>query len=219
MFGGQLLDNRVNCQLGVLNVTRDMLRLLASEISRFSNVDEVNPLLVEASKQLAYRPDHWMMPASESVLTDALDLVKEYNRRVLAGDSNAKINVTTQDITTILDGIIDALGEPRGRVTGTGHVIPYNELDDRVYYAACASIVARDVFSALWVGFREEMEKGAEENAEKAIYSLSRAARFNPWWVARGDGDAMVADHRSKVARYMTDAVEMIKVVRNSIKN
>ncbi len=63
------------------------------------------------------------------------------------------------------------------------------------------------------------MEKGAEENVMKAIESLDKAAQYNPWWVSRGDGDSKMADDRSKVARYITEAIEMIGVVRNSIKN
>ncbi len=77
----------------------------------------------------------------------------------------------------------------------------------------------RDVFSALWTGFHNEREKGAEENVMKAIESLDKAAQYNPWWVSRGDGDSKMADDRSKVARYITEAIEMIGVVRNSIKN
>lgn len=218
VIGTQYLDNRVSCQLGTLYATRQILTVLSQEISRLSNVDEESPLLVKARQEIAYVPDHWMFPESEDSYRASIELTRQYAKLALAGDKNANVNITTKDISSILDGIMSALAEPRGRVTGSGHKIPWYELDDRVYYASCAAAVARDVFVTLRSGFSAELEKGSGENADRAVEALDAAAKFNPWWVARGDGASMMADHRSKMSRLLTEAVNMVEVVRNSIQ-
>lgn len=218
VIGFQYLDNRVNCQLGTLYAVRQVLPVLSQQISRLSDVDQENPELVLARQEINYTPDHWMFPESEDSYFKVIQMARKYSAWARAGDPKAQVNITTKDIASILDGIIAALAEPYGRLTRNASTVPWHEVDDRVYYASCAAAVARDVLVALRSSFSGELEKGAVANAERAVAALNSAANFNPWLALEGDGDSMKPDHRSKLAGYITEASNMIQVVRNSMQ-
>ncbi|MFC1638400.1 DUF2333 family protein [Patescibacteria group bacterium] len=112
----------------------------------------------------------------------------------------------------------DSSGEIVKKVVLQGE-IPYWDLDNRIYFAQGVAIVIRDVLSATLYSYYNYFEKGSEANILGAIDSLEAAAKFNPYWVGRGRGDSVWADHRAKMSVYFTNAIRGIEETQKSIKH
>ncbi len=96
--------------------------------------------------------------------------------------------------------------------------IKQSELDDVVQFARGAAIVARDELSVLRFAFTEELSRGELDNLDAAIDSLEAIIDFHPWWIWRGDGDSMFADHRAKLSRYYSEVFRRIEDLAASLR-
>lgn len=212
ILGLQAIDNRLNRQLGVRHASIELLQVLSIAISKLGSADEESPLLVKARQGgFVIAPGQWLFPEpSESVYYRAIELIKEYQRNLRANIGNATINITNKDIETILRVIADdVLRVPRGMLNARTFEVSWFEIDDRVFFAQGAAIVARDVLVAIKYAFEKKItDTGAMDNLDRAIASLEGVLKFHPWWIIAGDADSLWADHRSKLARYYTDAIE-----------
>jgi hypothetical protein len=218
--GLQWWDNRVNRQLGVRHATIEALAALSMAISKFGSADEENQLLVGARQShLAIDPTSWFLPAAENEYRNGIEKVKQYQRDVLAEAEHVTINITNRDIEVILR-IVDArvLEVPHGRLNARNFDVSWWELDDRVFYAQGAAIVARDMLVAIKSAFADKIiAAGAMGNMEQGIASCEGAVDFHPWLISRGDGDSMLPDHRAKMSRYYTDCRRRIVDVADAI--
>ncbi len=217
----QFFDNRLNRQKGVIHGVRELASVLSVKISKYGLGGKEDEEMKQARQsKFAFDEDNWGWYAftnSEKYYYEGIELTKSYQARLLSGEG--RINITTADIYDILIQIKDGvLGEPYGRLVERGRHVPSLELDDQVYYAQGAAIVARDALTVLFNAFKKEMDKGADENMTVAIDSLNAAIVFNPWWVERGDGASMWADHRSKMSRYYSEAIRRIEDVAQSMR-
>ena len=219
----QFLDNRLNRQVGVIHAARELSQVLSQKVSKFGLGAEENHDLKEArQKHFAFDETEWGAYDwlnAESYYEEGIALVKKYETSLSKKDGVARVNVTTADLYDILAVIKDnVLGEPYGRLIQRNRDVEWEKLDDEVYYAQGAAIVARDALVVLSADFKDMMSKGGEENMTAAIDSLNAIVAFNPWWVARGDGASMWADHRSKMARYYSEAIRRVEDVMKSVK-
>ena len=214
-------DNRASRQKGVRHATLELMKVLSPSVSKYDDADQEDPNLLDALQNgFSIAPDlwgYWPMAYSEQFYRDGIEHVQEYERRLVSDSNPARINVLTSDLRNILIAIKSrVLGVPFGDLTRRNDNVPWNELDNHVFYAKGAAIVARDELNVIIRAFRDELNKGGIENLEFAIDSLDAAVAFNPWWVERGDRDAMVADHRAKMARYFTEAFNRLHGVSDS---
>ena len=65
----------------------------------------------------------------------------------------------------------------------------------------------------------EVQKKGGEENINIALREMEQICTFDPLIVLRGDHDAIMADHRGKVAKYLISIRERINDLSQSIKS
>ena len=194
---------------------------MSVKVSKYGLGDKEDEEMKQARQsKFAFDEDNWGwygFTNSEKFFYEGIELTKSYQARLKSGEG--RINVTTADIYDILIVIKEnVLGEPYGRLVERGREVGSFELDDQVYYAQGAAIVARDALTVLFNAFKKEMDKGADENVKVAIDSLNAAVVFNPWWVERGDGASMWADHRSKMSRYYSEAIRRIEDVAQSMR-
>ena len=221
VLGLQTFDNKVNRQLGVRHASIELLSALSTAITKLGSADEENPLIVQARQSgFSFRPDSWIFPSSESQYRGGIELIKEYQDELRAHSSEATINITNTDIETILR-IIDTrvLEVPHGRLNARNFETSWFELDDHVFYAQGAAIVARDALVAMRSAFSDKIAlAGATVNMDRAVDALEAVVRFHPWVIARGDGDSMWADHRAKLSRYFTEARQRIRDVADAIQ-
>lgn len=205
----RLFDNRANRQRGVIYAVRAMTEVWSQETSKLGSADRESEDLVYA-RQEGFGPsaEFWFFPASESLYRDGIEHVREYQRKLLAGASDAQINVTSKNLANVLRAMHKVLQEPHGRLVDRNTHVRWSELDDAVYYAQGSAIVIRDMLAALSVAYADDFRRGQlDRQVAEAIDSLNAAVQFNPWFILRGDGDAMLGDHRSKEARYITEAM------------
>jgi hypothetical protein len=212
-------DNSKNTQRGVWWATSQLAEILSTRITRYGTGQPENPLTLRAFKKFNIGPDEWNwgMADSESFFKEGIESLKEFEAQAIA---NPKlINIRTDDFEALITGIKErVLGEPYGRLTDRGKQVGWSELDDVVMFAQGAAIVARDELVVLRNTFPEELSRGGLANLDAAIDSLNAIINFHPWWVSRGDGDSMFADHRAKLSRYYSEAVNRLGDLAASLR-
>ncbi len=216
-----LFDNRANRQRGVIYAVRTMTEVWSQETSKFGNADRESIDLVEARQEgFAPSAEFWFFPSSEGMYRDGIDLVRRYQTKLRTGADDARINMTTANLADVLRGMKKMLEEPNGRLVDRNAEVKWTEIDDAVFYAQGAAIVARDTLAALSVAYDGEFNRGqVRDQLAEAINTLNDVAQFNPYWNLRGDRDSIVADHRAKMSRYYNDVLGRLEDIANAIES
>lgn len=213
------LDNRAYRQRGVIFATRMMMTFYSTNLAKYGTVDAENELLKEArEKNFAFSEDSWWFPATEDEYRKGLKLLREYEKRLAAGQ--AVYNMRTDDMYNFLTFITgkQVLDQPLGLLVQTNDEVPYTKLDDRIYYTQGVILVLRDLLKTFVALYPEIKEKGGEENIKIAFRDMEQICTFDPLVVMRGDHDAILADHRGKMARYLISMRERINDLSQSIR-
>jgi hypothetical protein len=216
------LDNRSNRQRGTIFATRMMINFFSTNLAKYGKVDKENEDLIEArEKYFAFTSDKWWFPSSESQYKKGLSMLRKYESDLLKGNKEAVFNLRTDDMFNLLEYIIgnQFLDQPLGLLVQTNDEVPYSELDDRIYYTQGVILVIRDVLRAFIHLYPEVKEKGGEQNIQIALKEINQVCTFDPLIVLRGDHDAIMADHRGKMARYLIAIRERINDLAQSIKS
>ncbi len=224
------LDNRCNRQMGVWYSTGKAMTLLSERITKLGMGDDENQYTKKARLHLANFPDQWGWggardDASENHFTLAGEFIDDFRQLVIKNESDKTrkklINIRSDDFVQLIEMIVGdggILSEPFGRLTARNANLPWSELDDTVYNAQGSARVARNILVALKSTFPEELARGGMENLDVAIEALDAASNFNPWWITRGEGPSLWADHRAKIQRYYNDAFRRLNDLQASLK-
>jgi hypothetical protein len=216
------LDNRANRQRGTIFATRMIVNFFSTTLAKYGQVDKENEYLKEArEKYFAFTSDKWWFPSSESQYKKGISLLKKYASEVLVEDTKTVFNLRTDDMHNLLEFIISKqfLDQPLGLLVQSNDDVPYSELDDRIYYTQGVILVLRDVLQTFIHLYPEVSEKGGKENIRIALKEMDQVCDFDPLIVLRGDHDAIMADHRGKMARYLIAIRERINDLAQSIKS
>lgn len=212
-------DNSKNTQRGVWWATSQMVMILSDRTTRYGTGQPENPLTLAASKKFNFGADewNWWMADSEMYFVEAIDYLKQFEAQAIKDQS--LVNVRTDDLEAILMYIKDRiLGEPYGRLTEQSDNLSWTELDDVIMFSRGAAIVARDELVVLRSTFGEDLSRGGLNNLDEAIGALGAVIDFHPWLITRGSGDSMLADHRSKLSRYYSQAFRRIEDLVSSLR-
>ena len=216
------LDNRANRQRGTIFATRMIVNFFSTTLAKYGQVDKENEYLMEArEKHFAFTSDKWWFPSSESQYEKGISLLKKYAAELLTENTKAVFNLRTDDMQSMLEFIISKqfLDQPLGLLVQSNDYVPYSELDDRIYYTQGIILVLRDVLQTFIHLYPEVAEKGGEQNIRIAFKEMDQVCDFDPLIVLRGDHDAIMADHRGKMARYLIAIRERINDLAQSIKS
>lgn len=236
VYPGRWLDNRCNRQRGVQYASVRAVRILSERLTKLGMGDQEDPDTKNAHLHLANFPDQWgamgaFQDASENHYTEAVKLLENFVARANNSDSTTSqgqlINLRTDDFVEIMRMLVadgGILTEPYGGLTSRNEKVSYVELDDRVYYAQGAAIVARDMLVAMRYMYKEELSRGGGlDNLDAAIDALNAAAQYNPPWISRGDSrfwwSTKFADDRAKMQSYFTEAFRRIENLKESLRN
>jgi hypothetical protein len=213
------LDNRAYRQRGVIFATRMLMTFFSTNLAKYGTVDAENEMLKEArEKYFAFSEDSWWFPSSEGEYKKGIDLLREYEKQLLAG--KAVYNMRTDDMYNFLTFITgeQVLDQPLGLLVQTNLEVPYTKLDDRIYYTQGVVLVLRDFLRTFVALYPEIKEKGGEENIKIAFRDMEQICTFDPLIVMRGEHDAILADHRGKMARYLISMRERVNDLSQSIR-
>ena len=213
------LDNRANRQRGTIFATRMLINFFSTNLAKYGKVDAENDLLKEArEKHFAFTEDSWWFPSSEKEYKKGIALVKEYEGNLVKG--SAVYNLRSDDMYNLLLFIIGTqfLDQPLGNLVQSDEEVPYNQLDDRIYYTQGVILVIRDFLQSFVHLYPEVKEKGGEENIRIAFRDMDLICDFDPLIVLRGTHDSIMANHRGKMARYLISVRERINDVAQSIR-
>ena len=213
------LDNRANRQRGVIFATRMLINFYSTNLAKYGKVDAENELLKDArEKHFAFSEDSWWFPSSESEYRKGIELLRKYEDALSSG--KAVYNMRSDDMYNMITFIIgnQFLDQPLGLLVQPNDEVPYTELDDRIYYTQGVILVLRDFLQTFVHLYPEVKEKGGEENIRIAFREMEQISTFDPLIVLRGEHDAVSADHRGKVARYLIHIRERINDLAQSIR-
>jgi hypothetical protein len=214
------LDNRANRQRGTIFATRMLTNYFSTNLAKYGKVDAENKNLQEArEKHFAFTSDSWWLPSSENQYEKGINLLKQYEADLIKGE--AIFNLRTDDMYNMLSFIISNqfLDQPLGLLVQSNDEVPYTDLDDRIYYTQGIILVLRDALRTFVQLYPEIKEKGGQENIAIAFREMDRMCTFDPLIVLRGDHDAIMADHRGKMAKYLISVRERINDLAQSIKS
>lgn len=226
------LDNRCNRQLGVKYSTVTAVQQLSASTTKFDKAANENKHTSAAWQYFAYKPDKWgwmgtIDSASEVSYKEGLKEIRAFVQQVKEADTQGEeiVDIRSDDLYNILNIIVGDKGilmVAYGGLDKRSGLIPWNELDDNIYQAVGAAIVARNLLITLKSCFPDEMNKGGMNVLNEAIDSLDAAIKYNPWIITCGDGETwwvnIMPDHRSKMQRYYTRAVRSVEDLQKSLK-
>jgi hypothetical protein len=214
------LDNRANRQRGTIFATRMLANYFSTNLAKYGKVDAENKNLQEArEKYFAFSADSWWLPSSEKQYRKGIELLKQYDADLIKGE--AIFNLRTDDMYNMLAFIISNqfLDQPLGLLVQSNDEVPYSELDNRIYYTQGIMLVLRDTLRTFVHLYPEVKEKGGQENIAIAFREMDQICTFDPLIVLRGDHDAIMADHRGKMAKYLISVRERINDLAQSIRS
>jgi hypothetical protein len=213
------LDNRANRQRGTIFATRMLLNFFSTNLAKYGAVDAENNELKQArEKRFAFTEDSWWFPSSESEYRKGIELLQKYENDLIEGQ--AVYNMRSDDMYNLLHYITGEqfLDQPLGLLVQSNDEVPYNELDDRIYYTQGVVLVTRNFLKAFFYLYPEVKAKGGEDNLRIAMRDIDRICTFDPLVVLRGEHDSIMADHRGKMARYLISVRERVNDVAQSIR-
>ncbi len=213
------LDNRANRQRGVIFATRMLINFFSTNLAKYGTVDAENEFLKEArEKYFAFSEDSWWFPSSEAEYRKGIALLNKYEDALASG--KAIYNMRSDDMYNMISFIIgnQFLDQPLGLLVQPNSEVSYSDLDDRIYYTQGVILVLRDFMRTFVQLYPQIKEKGGEENIKIAFREMEQICTFDPLIVLRGDHDAVTADHRGKMARYLIHIRERINDLAQSIR-
>lgn len=204
-----LTDNVNNFQLGVLEVTRRTVVLLAERLSRTGTTDAFDPHLENAMNWLMVKSSRYWFPSPESKYKESMEEVKAYRDTLMKGQGS--FYTRTDNLIPLLSSYEDLLGSCDENLVkqsnGDGTKVSLFKADDYFYYAKGVAKSMATVLEAVHHDFLKTLEsRHAAELLHHAIASCHQAAALDPLLVTNGDLDGIFANHRANMAAPISHA-------------
>jgi hypothetical protein len=204
-----LTDNINNFQLGVLEVTRRTVVLLAERLSRTGTTDAFDPHLENAMNWLMVRSTRYWFPSPESKYKESIKEVKAYRDALMKG--RGSFFTRTDNLIPLLSSYEDLLGSCDENLVKQknedGKKVSLFKADDYFYYAKGVANAMATVLEAVHHDFLKTIKsRHAEELLHHAIASCHQAAGLDPLLITNGDLDGILANHRANMAAPISHA-------------
>ncbi|MGD8833450.1 MAG: DUF2333 family protein [Desulfobacteraceae bacterium] len=204
-----LTDNVNNFQLGVLEVTRRTVVLLAERISRTGTTDAFNTHLENSMNWLMVKADRYWFPAPETKYKESIKELEAYKEDLING--NGSFYTRTDNLIPLLSSYEDLLGSCDENLVKQknhdGTNISMFKADDYFYYAQGVASAMASVLEAVHHDFLKTLEsRHAAELLHHALESCRQAAALDPILITNGDLDGILANHRANMAAPISHA-------------
>lgn len=201
------MDNVENYQLGVREVTRRSVDILAERIARTGSNVSYNKELNDAVNSLTVSPTSYWWPSAEGEYKRAMANLRIYKDKLLTGQ---------ESFYTRADNLIPLLVEYRTRMGDCEDKLVRREgdketqvstfeADDRFYFSKGVAAAILPVLEAIQQDFSQSLKtRDGVEALQLAIESCRGATNMSPWIVMEGDYNGFVANHRANMATFIS---------------
>lgn len=204
-----LTDNVNNFQLGVLEITRRTVVILAERISRTGSSSAFNSHLEHAMNWFMIKADKYWFPSPESKYRSGLKELEAYRDEL---ENNRAIFYTRADnLLPLLMTYEDLLGSCDENLIKSkeedGAPVSFFRADDYFFYAKGVASGMVIMLEAIEKDFHEiiKSRKGLEvlHHAHKMCQT---ASTISPWLITNGNMDGIIANHRANIAASISHA-------------
>ncbi len=232
MLPGVFLDNIPSWELGVLQQTRDLARVIRNDYSRSQSQSKEDEDIAVAEPKFFFDNDSWLLPPSESEYRDAISGFSTYRDRLISDDAEfyaradnlrewlAQVEKRLGSMGRRLGDSVaktrindDLAGDPAAAATSaqTDTVdvrTSWFEVDNVFYEARGTSWALVHFFRATQFDFAEVL---ADKNAEASVRQIIREleASLQPLRspiILNGGGYGLFANHSLVMANYLARA-------------
>lgn len=242
------LDDMPHWELGVLLQVRDTTQMLRASLSQSNLNHELDSDLQKAEVRFNFSSSSWGFPSSESEYSSGIDLLQQYNFRLLqANNTSAQFYADSQHLNDYLAGVEQRLKNISQRLTASvGPTIntdsaampvkqadskkvvnglytktPWLELDDVFYEARGSSWALIALLKGIEIDFADVLQtKNAQASFDQIIRELKPTQQtvYSPM-ILNGDGFGFVANHSLVMASYLARAQAAIADCRRQLLN
>jgi len=203
-------DNINNFQLGVLEVTRRTVVVLANSISRTGNTSAYDENLENAMNWIMVKANRYWFPSPESKYRACIQELEHYMKRLKNNEAN--FYARTDNLIPLLVAYQNLLGSCDENLVKTkeddGTSVSTFSSDDYFFYAKGVASAMYTILSAVHHDFYETLEarKGASEVLHHAIESCHHAMEINPLLITNSSPGGILANHRANMAAPISHA-------------
>jgi hypothetical protein len=194
-------DNVNNLQLGILEVIRRTVIVLANRISRTGSNDTLDENLENAMNWLMIKAKQYWFPSPESKYSLAIDELREYLDRLERG--RALFYIRTDNLIPLLETYENLLGGCDQSLTikeDDDGPITSSKADNYFFYAQGVAKALGSIFRGVRKDFYVTLESvHGTQILDQAIESCDIATNINPWLVTEGSLSSIFANHRANI--------------------
>jgi len=213
-------DNVNNYQLGVLEVTRRTVVVLAERISRKGGNDEFNKHVENAMNWLMIKPDSYWFPSPESKYDDALDELRAYIESLKQG--KASFYTRPDNLIPLLQVFEDLMGSCEENLVKdhekSGEKVSHFRADDYFFYAKGVADAMGTILEAVMEESAQTVEpRRGSELLETIITECHHAKAINPLYITNADLSGFLANHRANLAARISGARYALGLLINTL--
>ena len=202
-------DNVNNFQLGVLEVSRRTVVILAERISRTGAIEAFDENVENAMNWLMIKSNRYWLPSPEAKYRAAMDELKEYVKRLDRGE--AGFYNRTDNLIPLLAAYEDLLGSCEENLVKhleeDGSPVSYFKADDYFFYAQGVASAMGTILAAVHKDFHDVLvARNGLEVLHHAVESCHHATEINPWLITDSGYSGIFANHRANLAAPISHA-------------
>lgn len=215
---GLWADNNANRQLGIIQATRESVRVLRDHLTKVS-ATEYDETLVDADTRLRNDERKFWFPSAERRFRESAGALRRYAAGLRAEPPTSK-PMTRRNVELI------RLFQAWTDLLGGSHANLYLEdasfwrTDDYFYHAQGFAHVMYHLTVAVRREYRTELRERQTvlELLDQVTHSLHEAALLKPLMVLDGSPAGLFANHRRNLDTYIVDARQLMYSIREELE-
>lgn len=211
-------DNNANRQMGILQATRESMRVFKDNLTKVSS-DRFDDNLVEADSAFRADPYKFWLPSAESRFRAGTKSLRQYVSGLKKDPPASRpINQRNIELIKLFQAWTDLLGG--------AHADLYNdnagwfETDDFFYRAQGYAHAMHHLTRAVHREYAESIDGRPVLTTlfQEVARALERAARMKPIVVLDGSPSGIFANHRRNLAIYLSEARQKMYSIREELE-
>jgi len=215
---GLWADNNANRQLGIIQATRESVRVLRDHLTKVS-ATEYDENLVDADTRLRNDERKFWFPSAERRFREGAGALRRYTAGLRAEPPTSKpINRRNVELIRLFGAWTDLLGGAHANLYLED--APFWSTDDYFYHAQGFAHVMYHLTLAVRREYRVELRERQTvlELLDRVAHSLREAARLKPLMVLDGRPAGLFANHRRNLDAYIVDARQLMYSIREELE-